>query len=493
MKLIIKFKVKRVKKKIYTFLTHYSELKRQRIYIDEKIIQKKIKRYKPICKFLNSKKYHKIVCDSEFFFLNPLKEDFETKYHNYFDYYIGLNNIIKKNDLLSAEFLTELNGLKMCPENKESIQVLFKRHHQTFEYILEGENKRLDIFDKILNYYHNIDKYLDIWHKLKFHYQETISFINLVKEYKQNYITNIRLQELKSYKKSIDFLMISEYQDEIAWNKIIIKKTNLFINDIDKHVQKSNFAYLDNELSSDILLKYRNDSLSKIDNLYYVKKINTLVKNFNVPLEDINNYFISKHSEIDDPFERKITNLLQNLFVDCKILTNTYFSTSMQNMPYCQIDIILFIKGDIFVLELKNYNGKIYGSYSAEEWKQIFVNKYRYQNRSKVYTRIEKQMFQNPIKQNNWHIVNLKKIYNYPYKNIVLFSNKSKLYVSANNVFYLKDFIKYLNNKEQLNSNDIINEIYYRLCILNNGKNKHVKEQHIRNIKQLHNEQTKKS
>ncbi len=63
----------------------------------------------------------------------------------------------------------------------------------------------------------------------------------------------------------------------------------------------------------------------------------------------------------------------------------------------CQIDHVYINKHGVWVIETKNYSGKIYGNANADEWTQFLANG-RQENK-----------FYNPIKQNQTHIYRLSK------------------------------------------------------------------------------------
>lgn len=64
----------------------------------------------------------------------------------------------------------------------------------------------------------------------------------------------------------------------------------------------------------------------------------------------------------------------------------------------CQIDHILVDRWGVFVIETKNYSGRIYGSEYQKEWTQVL-------SRGRI-----KNKFYNPVKQNATHIYALKQI-----------------------------------------------------------------------------------
>ena len=91
---------------------------------------------------------------------------------------------------------------------------------------------------------------------------------------------------------------------------------------------------------------------------------------------------------------RVIEILGQNEPLRSYYVINDYFFKTPNG--YCQIDHIIVNPYGVFVLETKNYSGRIVGNEADHLWKQ-------YLNHGKTVNRIY-----NPIKQNNTHIENLR-------------------------------------------------------------------------------------
>ena len=98
-----------------------------------------------------------------------------------------------------------------------------------------------------------------------------------------------------------------------------------------------------------------------------------------------------------------------------------------------QIDHIVVSRNGIFVIETKNYSGKIYGSDVSENWTEYFNwlshSHFNYGSHSKSYT------FYNPVKQNQGHIHTLRILLadfgKLPIYSIIAFSNTADLRVSV--------------------------------------------------------------
>lgn len=141
----------------------------------------------------------------------------------------------------------------------------------------------------------------------------------------------------------------------------------------------------------------------------------------------------------------------------------------------CQIDHLIISRSGIFVIETKNYSGRIYGQENQREWTQVLA-----------YGKSKKH-FYNPILQNHTHIYHLSKIIgrNDCFISIVVFP-KAKL--MTNNSGYVGD-IQNLKKVYKSGSNivftaDELNDIYNKLLDIKNNPQVTMKE-HVKSIEQM--------
>lgn len=116
--------------------------------------------------------------------------------------------------------------------------------------------------------------------------------------------------------------------------------------------------------------------------------------------------------------ERKVSFILDRLPPEYITLNDVIIPTINGTT---QIDHIVLSPYGIFVIETKNYTGRIYGGDNSEMWTQI-IWKNRYELR-------------NPIKQNYAHVKALQSLLNLPLNNfipIIAFSNKTEICVFSN-------------------------------------------------------------
>lgn len=100
-----------------------------------------------------------------------------------------------------------------------------------------------------------------------------------------------------------------------------------------------------------------------------------------------------------------------------------------------QLDHVLVTHKAVYVIEVKNYGGRIYGSQYQDQWFQtIRYDNKRKGKRGRTYTKthIAKNAFFNPIKQNIIHVraiqSSIQSITGLPILNIVVFMNRGNLH-----------------------------------------------------------------
>lgn len=176
-----------------------------------------------------------------------------------------------------------------------------------------------------------------------------------------------------------------------------------------------------------------------------------------------------------------LTKLVSTLTIsNAKTLRNVYVPYS-RNTKTTEIDMILFVNGNIYVFEVKNYSCTIVGKETEKDWKAIYT-------KEKTY-----DMY-NPIMQNKAHISTLAsylKLDEKLFKSVVVFSEKTNIskikYKKTSNlsVLTMENVLGYL-LKEKLSLRNFTNaqlrDIFDKLKPLTKVS-KEVKIQHIKNVK----------
>lgn len=173
--------------------------------------------------------------------------------------------------------------------------------------------------------------------------------------------------------------------------------------------------------------------------------------------------------------ERKIANILKSLTTnkEAYVINDVIVATEDGNTS--QIDHVLFARGGIFVIETKNYSGRIYGTDEQREWTQVLG-----------YGKT-KNKFYSPVKQNQTHIYRLKEILGrqYPFISCVVFLRADTSYVESANLFTprrLKKYLKLEAFREQISRDDVYSA-YTRIMEYKEKPIQTTKE-HIREIEQ---------
>lgn len=159
------------------------------------------------------------------------------------------------------------------------------------------------------------------------------------------------------------------------------------------------------------------------------------------------------------------------------VYTNVYLNNV--NTDYTEIDVIALSEHGIYVFEMKNYSGYIYGSENDEYWTQVL-------------NRFSKHKFYNPLRQNFAHTKAIEKYLELKENEIipvVVFSNHSKfskLDVSMDkNIIKIKDVIRFINynfkNNEVIISENSIKDFSVKLIDRSN-MSQEIKNIHIEQV-----------
>ena len=138
-----------------------------------------------------------------------------------------------------------------------------------------------------------------------------------------------------------------------------------------------------------------------------------------------------------------------------------------------QIDHILINRNGVFVIETKNYEGRIYGSENQHEWTQVLA-----------YGHV-KNKFYNPIKQNNTHAYHVSRILTdkLPIIPAVVFVKANTQFIKAQGVYTLSQLKKLIN---QPSGNLTVQQMRNAYNQLINADNPNIsKNEHVNNIRSM--------
>ena len=152
---------------------------------------------------------------------------------------------------------------------------------------------------------------------------------------------------------------------------------------------------------------------------------------------------------------------------DCKIRVSEDKTT--------QIDHIVINTNGVFVIETKNYSGRIYGQESQQEWTQVLK-----------YGKVKNKIY-NPIKQNKTHVYNVSQVIGttVPIFSAVVFVQGNVQYINAYGVYTLSGLKRLLKNGSAKLTEAQMEEIYTKLSAVNDRTI--TKSEHIHNIYNLQN------
>jgi hypothetical protein len=140
-----------------------------------------------------------------------------------------------------------------------------------------------------------------------------------------------------------------------------------------------------------------------------------------------------------------------------------------------QIDHLVINRTGIFVIETKNYSGRIYGQEDQREWTQVLQ-----------YGKV-KNKFYNPIMQNRTHIYALSKVIgrNNCFISIIVFPKATLMTNSTTDVGNIGSFRRrYRQQAKEIFSVEEMNSIYSKLLELKKNPQVSARE-HVQEIQQM--------
>jgi Nuclease-related domain/Topoisomerase DNA binding C4 zinc finger len=140
-----------------------------------------------------------------------------------------------------------------------------------------------------------------------------------------------------------------------------------------------------------------------------------------------------------------------------------------------QIDHLVISDFGVFVIETKNYKGWILGSENSEYWTQVL-----FKRKEKLY---------NPIRQNNGHILSLKKCLaefkNVNYISIIVFSSSAEIKVKTEtDITYPLRLLKVIRKYSAVTLSENEKQNIFDKVQADNVSGSYDKRQHIQSIKQ---------
>ncbi|GEM_PF-1850585 len=233
-------------------------------------------------------------------------------------------------------------------------------------------------------------------------------------------------------------------------------KTNNNYNNNNIYYRNSHSIYDDKNYNSYNNNNYFNTN-PHLHNKY--KRYNNQIK-----YKSYNNLSPEKKGELGESV--LIDYLNQDISYYKKVLRNIYIPLKNGNMT--EIDVLLICNYGIYVFEVKNYDGWIFGDRNQNTWTKTFPNGKRYK-------------FDNPINQNLYHLKELENLLNIKkynlYKSIVFFIGDAEIksyipnidsnYILTKNDYPILNHIIKENNIELL-TNYEIDEIYEKVKFCTN-------------------------
>lgn len=177
--------------------------------------------------------------------------------------------------------------------------------------------------------------------------------------------------------------------------------------------------------------------------------------------------------------ERKITELIEGLKKDDERLINNFIARrNSKGTSSIQIDHIFISHKGVFVIETKDYRGRIYGDRNQNYWTQVLA-----------YGEVKNKLY-NPIKQNETHVNYIKSLIGDDIRiyNAVIFikSDISRVNNSLGVLFDRSSFSYWYRKLPIYKISSAKIEELKTIILSEMEKNKISKEEHINNVQRRH-------
>lgn len=176
--------------------------------------------------------------------------------------------------------------------------------------------------------------------------------------------------------------------------------------------------------------------------------------------------------------EKKVKDVLDSVKNDNDFVINDYLVDDNRGSSH-QIDHIFISKNGIYVIETKNYAGRIYGREKEQEWTEVLA-----------YGNV-KNRFYNPLKQNETHAAVIRSITKNKFKIItcLVFVDGDISNIDASCVFDLDTLEEMLRETSENQALTIEEEKEaYDLLIAKQASTTTTIDEHVENIKQKQND-----
>ena len=229
-------------------------------------------------------------------------------------------------------------------------------------------------------------------------------------------------------------------------------------------------------------LRFNKTLFSRIDNIEYMEvfMIVLLIVSVLFLIVFIPFAIKRKREQLSGEYgERKISEYIDELKREHELVINNYLaSRNRSGSSSIQIDHIFISHKGVFVIETKDYRGRIYGDIKQNYWTQVLS-----------YGKVKNKLY-NPIKQNETHVSYVERIIGekLPVYNIVIFlkADLSRTTNSYGILFSPNAFVYwYRDLPDNRLSDSKIAQVHS--ILLNEMNNSPItKEQHIDNVRRMH-------
>ena len=151
------------------------------------------------------------------------------------------------------------------------------------------------------------------------------------------------------------------------------------------------------------------------------------------------------------------------------------FLIQLETGKTSQTDHILINQNGVFVIETKNYSGRIYGDDVRKEWTQVLSN-------GNI-----KNKFYSPVKQNATHVYHIKQLLppETPIYSVVVFVKGNTEFIKSDHVYNLFELMHLIKEKSDTPLSTESIKALYNILSQHDKSDEITNEEHIQNIMEM--------
>ncbi len=360
------------------------------------------------------------------------------------------NELIKDRLELANRFIESVEQFKKNPQSMSYL--VFIKQYSDFIEVLKTTKYGDVTLKTALKSYQQISSFHAIWTRDYNAFQGLVGASQIIDEMKDMFITGDTYRRLLSYQTHINH--IKKMGTDFSYQTAPYERALLFFTDIAAYAVAQNAKFIYKHLYQ-YYHDHKQDTDFKLEN-----HIQYLFNTHQMDHMDLKLYFDGAQNQNMTAFEIRIITQVLSRHKEAKFIQNLYIKDGDKKI---KMDLVLFIKGHIYLLNCHDYKGSITGLAITDTWQNTFLTTPKDQDQN--FDKSSSLNFPNPLKENLKHIELLKQIYPFEYEGFALFNDEAEIKTTGRGTYLEREFLLYLDNIEDKKMDTRL--AYYTLMLEN--------------------------